>query len=290
MIHAERQPAQFAASPGCIAPVQITPSVGSGVLGAGGASFEAEGVTLYLADCRAVKLVADVLVSDPPYGTGRYEHDDDASVVDVLRAWPRRAVFGYPETLCGWAATLGKPDEWVTWWPTNKITNNKRGLRRESEAIAIWGPLHERPMRERSSTSEFGRKMSIQRGLDPDYCEAGDMWRDKSPGTGCNGHIRSHPNEKPESLMAKLVKLCSVEGETVCDPYMGSGTTGVVAVRYGRRFVGVEKDPAHFATAVQRIRAELAQGVLSLGGGGGSSPKPPTAEKQYNDVSTTKAP
>ena len=230
----------------------------------------AEGVTLILGDSFALapSVVCDAVITDPPYGTGRYAADDDRNVIATLAAWQRKAVFGYPEKLVEWCIAWGAPDEWVTWWPTNKITNNKRGLRRETEAIAIWGELHERPMRERSSTSDFGRKMSIQRGLDPDFCQAGDLWRDKSPGTGCNGHLRTHPNEKPETLMGKLVRLCSRGGETILDPFMGSGTTGVAAVRAGRRFIGIEIDPAHFETAVQRIRAELAQGILSLGGGG----------------------
>lgn len=48
----------------------------------------------------------------------------------------------------------------------------------------------------------------------------------------------------------------------VCDPYMGSGTTAIACIRTNRRFIGIEKDERHFATAVERIRHELAQGVL----------------------------
>jgi len=55
---------------------------------------------------------------------------------------------------------------------------------------------------------------------------------------------------------------------TVLDPYMGSGTTGVAAVRTGRRFIGIEKDPTHFKTAVERIKRELAQGDLFLANAG----------------------
>ena len=52
------------------------------------------------------------------------------------------------------------------------------------------------------------------------------------------------------------------EGATVLDPYMGSGTTGIACIRTGRNFIGIEKDPVHFETAVKRIRAELDQGDL----------------------------
>ena len=220
-------------------------------------------VTIVRGDCRDVLLSGDVLISDPPYGTGRYEHDDDASVIEVLRAWPRRAFFGYPETLCEWCATLGKPDEWVTWWPTNKVTNNRAGLRRETEAVAIWGAMFERPRRPRSMDS-FARKISEQNGRDTETCEDGDLWRDPSPGVRSNSHLRQHPNEKPVSFMAKLVKLCSADGETICDPYMGSGTTGIACIRTGRKFIGIEKDAGHFETARKRLENELRQGLLPL--------------------------
>jgi DNA modification methylase len=90
----------------------------------------------------------------------------------------------------------------------------------------------------------------------------GDVWRDPSPGIGFNSRLRQHPNEKPESLMCKLVKLCTVAGETIGDPYMGSGTTGVAAVRLGRNFIGIERDAAHYKTACDRIAHELDGALL----------------------------
>jgi site-specific DNA-methyltransferase (adenine-specific) len=71
-----------------------------------------------------------------------------------------------------------------------------------------------------------------------------------------------HPTEKPLRLFADLVRLFTDEGETVCDPYMGSGTTGVACVRHGRRFVGIEIDPRFYAIAEKRITA--AQQEFSL--------------------------
>jgi DNA modification methylase len=53
-------------------------------------------------------------------------------------------------------------------------------------------------------------------------------------------------------------------GATVLDPYMGSGTTIIAAIRTGRKAIGIEKDPIHFKTAVDRIKRELAQGDLFL--------------------------
>ena len=66
-----------------------------------------------------------------------------------------------------------------------------------------------------------------------------------------------HPTEKPVSLMRELVTLFSNPGELVCDPFMGSGTTGVAAVRAGRSFVGIEKNPVYFEIALSRIQKAL---------------------------------
>jgi DNA modification methylase len=54
------------------------------------------------------------------------------------------------------------------------------------------------------------------------------------------------------------------EGATVLDPYMGSGTTGIACIRTGRKFIGIEIDAGHFATARARLENELRQGLLPL--------------------------
>lgn len=71
-----------------------------------------------------------------------------------------------------------------------------------------------------------------------------------------------HPTEKPVGLMRELVWLYSMPGQTILDPFMGSGTTGVACVNLGRKFVGIERDPKHFASACKRIERAYAQGDL----------------------------
>jgi site-specific DNA-methyltransferase (adenine-specific)/modification methylase len=83
---------------------------------------------------------------------------------------------------------------------------------------------------------------------------------------GGNGEYKVHPTQKPAALMQWCLDIAKVkESAVVVDPYMGSGTTGVASVRRGCRFVGVERDPDHFAEAKARITNELAQGDLFLG-------------------------
>ncbi len=60
-----------------------------------------------------------------------------------------------------------------------------------------------------------------------------------------------HPTVKPGPVMDKIVR--NVAGSTICDPFMGTGSTGVAAIKAGRRFVGIEKNPRHFETAVTRL-------------------------------------
>jgi site-specific DNA-methyltransferase (adenine-specific) len=64
-----------------------------------------------------------------------------------------------------------------------------------------------------------------------------------------------HPTEKPIALMSELLIDFTNPGDLICDPFMGSGTTGVAAARLGRRFIGVELDPKYFEVACERIAA-----------------------------------
>jgi site-specific DNA-methyltransferase (adenine-specific) len=67
-----------------------------------------------------------------------------------------------------------------------------------------------------------------------------------------------HMTGKPTELMAHLVEAAP-KGGLILDPFMGSGSTGVAAIRAGRRFVGVEMDPTYFVVARERIQAALAE-------------------------------
>ena len=64
----------------------------------------------------------------------------------------------------------------------------------------------------------------------------------------------SHPTEKPAELMAVYVGNSTQRGETVIDPFMGSGTTGVACAKLGRKFIGIELEPKYFDIACERIQ------------------------------------
>lgn len=66
-------------------------------------------------------------------------------------------------------------------------------------------------------------------------------------------HKTSHPTEKPEKLLERIILIGSKEGDTILDPFMGSGTTGVVSKRLNRHFIGIEIDDVYFEIAKKRI-------------------------------------
>jgi site-specific DNA-methyltransferase (adenine-specific) len=71
-----------------------------------------------------------------------------------------------------------------------------------------------------------------------------------------------HPTEKPLALVRRWVDQFTDFGDTILDPFAGSGTTLVAAVQRGRLAIGFEKDPAHYATARRRIDEALGVGGL----------------------------
>jgi modification methylase len=66
---------------------------------------------------------------------------------------------------------------------------------------------------------------------------------------------KAHPTQKPEALLHRILIASSKPGDLVLDPFFGTGTTGAVAKRLNRRFVGIERDPAYAALARARIAA-----------------------------------
>jgi len=65
--------------------------------------------------------------------------------------------------------------------------------------------------------------------------------------------VKIHPTQKPEALLARVMLSSTRPGDVVLDPFFGSGTTGAVAKRLGRHFVGVEREQAYIDAALDRI-------------------------------------
>jgi len=78
-----------------------------------------------------------------------------------------------------------------------------------------------------------------------------------------------HPAQKPIALLERIILASSNEGDLVLDPFMGSGSTAIAALRTKRKFAGTELDSSWNDVSIERIRAEVEQRIRSNGNGSG---------------------
>jgi site-specific DNA-methyltransferase (adenine-specific) len=96
-----------------------------------------------------------------------------------------------------------------------------------------------------------------------DTCPS-NLWTDVTVPFWSMPENTEHPAQKPEKLLAKLILASSDAGQMVLDPFLGSGTTAVVAKKLGRRFIGIEIDERYACLALKRLA--LATGDPSIQG------------------------
>lgn len=237
--------------------------------------YEDDAVTIYHGDALDVmpQLVdVDAVITDPPYGSGHYETDTRVLTGQLLATWVDcwpTSVFGWPERLVALCMEATRvPDEWVTWWPTNGAIRgmNRRGLWRESEAIAVFGKHTFPALRQaRGASSQKLTKPGVvdrptaRAGTDGDPAtrHVGDVWTDPAPGLAFQHADRLHPNQKPIGVMLRLVEALTSPRGTVLDPFMGSGTTLRAAKDLGRKAIGVELDERYCEIAAKRMGQEV---------------------------------
>ena len=84
--------------------------------------------------------------------------------------------------------------------------------------------------------------------------------------------VREHPTQKPVGVMEWCIRQLPADAESILDPFMGSGTTGVACAKMGRKFIGIELEPKYFDIACKRIEDAYAQPDMFV--------EPPKAFKQ----------
>jgi site-specific DNA-methyltransferase (adenine-specific) len=208
----------------------------------------ADGVTLYLGDCREIAPTLprpDAVISDPPYGLGDKWQGGAAK-------WPLRHRDGLDQNGGGWDATTC---DFVYRLP-------------ELAAVCvIWGGhLYDLP-----TARGWLAWDKIIREFSSGHLELAWTTIDQPIRAFSYSHGqlategKTHPTQKPLPLMEWCIQQARVPaGGLILDPYCGSGTTGVAAVRMGHRFTGIEIEPRYFDTACRRIAAELARPRLPL--------------------------
>ncbi len=197
------------------------------------------GIELSLGDCVGVlpRLAGgsgDGVVTAPPYGVGIADWDSDVPPQCALDACLRVATgpvlwFGAAARIFEYGQYEPPPDRVMIWAPSFTLSHARAdGVAYRFHAIHVWRMV--RPP-----------KRTVVWDVFKDNTEGRNWWK--------------HPATKPLSLMRGLID--GFGGAAPCDPFMGSGTTGVACVQMGRRFIGIEKEPKYFDIAVARIEKAL---------------------------------
>lgn len=250
-IAADRVLSPTATEPVPVSSVPVTPAWRTETIGR---------ATLILGDCRDVlpTLALDRVVTDVPYGVAGgwgsglrqssargAKSDYQAAFTDdpeYIRTVVAPAISYCASEARSVAVTTGLKNMWLYPPPRHVGSFQYPG----STVMSAWGPMLWQPI--------------LFYGSDP---HQGRLRPDSRP--NCNDVDRTtpHPCPKPLRQWQWLVERASLAGETVIDPFMGSGTTGVVCHALGGRdFIGIELDPTFFELACDRIDKAQRQGDL----------------------------
>ena len=227
---------------------------------------------------------ADLLVIDPPYNLDKNFHgmkfaqSDDESYLEYLRSWFPRVLQtlkpGGSVYLCGdWKSSLGlyqvmKENLTVRsriTWQREKGRGAKANWKNATEDI-WFGTLGEGYYFDVDAVKQKRKVIAPykENGVPKDWEETengnfrlthpSNFWDDISIPYWSMPENTDHPTQKPEKLIAKLILASCPKNGVVFDPFLGSGTTSVVAQKLGRQFVGIESNEEYCAWAEKRLQ------------------------------------
>jgi site-specific DNA-methyltransferase (adenine-specific) len=244
--------------------------------------YQDESVLIYQGDMREVADLGqmDCVVTSPPYNSGvRYDFHDDLMSEDDYgslarsacgliygslaerngRAWVNIGVSRLHMWLDAMAGTGFREHGVICWDYGIATADTSWGSWQSPSAPHLrysWEPVIAASAGEWSRTPPEGRESwRDEEGDWPALCR--NIWR-IAPGASVSCDSAGHPAVMPAELAMRAIRLSTWPGETVFDPFMGSGTTLVAAKRLGRRAVGVELSERYCEIAAKR----LAQGVM----------------------------
>ena len=247
-------------------------------------------VQIVLGDCIAElsKLAAesiDLVFADPPYNLqlqGDLKRPDDSRVDAVDDDWDRFASFqAYDEFTRAWllacrrvmkpsatlwvigsyhnifrvGALLQDAGYWilndVIWRKSNPMPNFRGRRFTNAHETLIWaarGPGSKNYTFNYEALKAGNDDVQMRSDWTIALCTGEERLKDHSG-------KKLHPTQKPQALLARIVLASSRPDDLILDPFCGTGTTGAVAKRLGRRFIGIERDPAYAAAAERRTAA-----------------------------------
>lgn len=200
--------------------------------------------TLYLGDCRDILLSlpkVDAVITDPPYGIGD--------------KWDRPDRFGS----CGGRLWNGS-DGWDAERPSDEVMAL---VVSSAKSSVIWGGNYFRlePSRGYLVWDKMQSGFSL---ADSELAWVSDPITPKTfryARAQLASEGKEHPTQKPLPLMEWCLAFFP-KAETILDPFMGSGTTGVACMNLGRSFIGIEREPKYFDIACRRIEDAQRQGRM----------------------------
>ncbi len=141
----------------------------------------------------------------------------------------------------------------IIWRKSNPMPNFRGRRFTNAHETMIWAA--------KSKTSRYKFNYQSMKALNDDLQMRSDwtMPLCTGPERLRNAHgLKLHPTQKPEALLHRVVMASTAPGDILLDPFLGTGTTAVVAKRLHRHFIGIERHPAYVEAAWGRLRAESA--------------------------------
>lgn len=222
---------------------------------------------LILGDCREVLPTlgpADAVVTDPPYGLEDWNTRGTNAKRGQGRAWKNLGRY-----------KNGNGHECAQW--DEPMSGADIGLLLSfAKHQIIWGANYHLDYLPRTKQMFVWNKGI--RNMHFNDCELAwtSQWKeacrvfDFSPSAA---EEKQHPTQKPLALMRWCIERLPDSVVTICDPFMGSGTTGVACAKLGKQFIGIEVEPRYFEIAVRRIDEAYKQGDMFI-----ERPKPAKQE------------
>jgi len=226
----------------------------------------------------------DLIFADPPYNLqlgGELTRPDQSKVDAVNDAWDKFASFEvYDKFTRDWlkaarrvlkstgaiwvigsyhnifrvGASMQDMGYWimndVVWRKTNPMPNFRGTRFTNAHETLIWAT---RDAEQKKYTFNYDAMKALNDDLQmrSDWllpiCTGGERLKD-------DAGDKAHPTQKPEALLHRILLATSNPGDVVLDPFFGTGTTGAVAKKLGRRFIGIERETRYLKVARERIR------------------------------------
>jgi modification methylase len=139
----------------------------------------------------------------------------------------------------------------IVWRKANPMPNFKGTRFTNAHETLIWASTGEGAKYTFNYRSMKTLNDELQMRSDWEFPICGGPERLKKNG------VKVHPTQKPEALLYRIMLACSKPGDVVLDPFFGTGTTGAVAKRLGRHWIGIEREPVYIEAAEERIAAAL---------------------------------